>query len=184
MSAMRLRSSRLQDLARRALALASTLLAQERGAAAVGRPRLGNLGEHALAERVAGSGERVGDVRVQALQLVWRARASDPEVERCAPVHATSVSRELVPESPLLLGRTHERLGEPFVSVSRGAPALDAAGSLDPRDRGDEVPACDVVRRREGLAAIVVRDLLRHGGQAVGTARDNAPERTGRTPEL
>ena len=42
-------------------------------------------------------------------------------------------------------------------------PLRHAACGLEPRDRGDEVAARHVVRRREGLAVGVVRALLGDG---------------------
>ena len=60
----------------------------------------------------------------------------------------------------LLLGRARERRGERLVLRDRVAPPLDASGRLEPRERGDEVRAREVVRRRERLAVDVVRSLL------------------------
>ena len=56
-------------------------------------------------------------------------------------------------------------------------PALDAAGRLEPRDRGDEVAARHVVRRRERLAVGVVRALLGDRRPAERAADGDAAER-------
>ena len=153
-------------------------------AASSSRPQLGNLAENALAERVSGARERIGGVRVEALELRRRPRAADPVVERCPTVHPTRSPGELAPETSLLLARARERLREVVVLAGRTAPALDSARRLDPCDRGDEMAAGHVVRRRERLALRVVRELLRHCGKAVGAADGDATERARSAPEL
>ena len=153
-------------------------------AASSSRPQLGNLAENALAERISGPRERIGGVRVEALELSRRPRAADPVVERLPTVHPTPSPGELAPETSLLLARAREGLREVVVLAGRTAPALDSARRFDPCDRGDEMTAGHVVRRREGLTVGVVRELLCHRGKAVGAAHGDSTERARGAPEL
>ena len=116
------------------------------------RPASRHLGEHGLAEPVSGAGERESHVGVKALERAGVARAADPQVERGAAVRTGLAGRELVPQSLLLRGRPHEVVAQGRVGGDGVAPALDPARGLQPRDGRDEVPAGEVVRRREGLA--------------------------------
>ena len=81
------------------------------GAAPVGPARL-DLREDALAELVAGTREREGDVRMEALEAPTPARAADAVVERGAAVVAGRVTGELPPQPPLLVVAGGEARGE------------------------------------------------------------------------
>ncbi len=70
------------------------------------------------------------------------------------------------------------------IPLELGAPALDAAGGFEPRDRGHELRAGEVVGGRERVARVVVRRLLRDGGRAERAARRYAKERARRAAEL
>src|ERR671922_211573 len=63
-------------------------------------------------------------------------------------------------------------------------PALDAARRLDPRDRGDEVGTGQPIRRRKGLARLVVGPLLGDGRPTVGAADGDAAEGSRAAAEL
>ena len=108
----------------------------------------------------------------------------DPEVERRAVVVSFCTTGELAPDSPLIVGRALQRRGERRVVCSCPAPTLDAAGGFESRKRRDEVRAREVVRRRERLAAQVVRSLLGDRGQAERTANDDAEKRAWLSPKL
>ena len=118
--------------------------------------------EHGLTEAVARAGEREGHVRVEALEGRRVARSADPEVERCAAVGPRLAGRELPADTALLLGGALEIVPELRVRRDGFAPPLDAARGLEPRHRGDEVGAREVVRRRERLAVGAVCRLFRH----------------------
>src|SRR4051794_13494823 len=81
-----------------------------------------DLGQDALAELVAGPGERERCVRVQALEPPGPRLAPDP-------------AGKLGPEAPLLFVRGLQARAQLGVFLGEPAPALDAAGRLDPRDR-------------------------------------------------
>src|SRR5437764_2892583 len=121
---------------------------------------------------------------MQALQRPGAPGAADTEIERGAAVAACLARRELAADSALVFVRLRAACGELGVSLGRTRPALDAACRLEPRDRGDEVPARDVVRRRERLAPAVVRLLLRDRGPAERAADDDALERPRLAAEL
>src|SRR5262245_65727923 len=80
-------------------------------AAAVGPERF-ELCANPVAELVAGLREREGEVRVEALQPLWRSCPADAEVERAAAVGADAITRELPPDLPLALSRVLEAGGE------------------------------------------------------------------------
>ena len=130
------------------------------------------LGEDRLAEHVARPGQRVGRVRVQALE------------RPCARLGATDSERELGPEPPLLLVRFLEARRELRILGRACAPTLDAPGRLEPRDRGDERRARQVEGRRERLARIVVGRLLGYRRTPMRAADGHAPECTGRAAQL
>src|SRR5579864_2370314 len=127
------------------------------------RPKRVELGDDALAEHVAGVRECEGSVRVQALERARAARAADAELERCAAVAARFSRCELAADGALVVVRLRAARGELGIVVRGFTPALDAAGCFETGDGCDEVAAGDVVRRRERLAAGVVRLLLRYG---------------------
>ena len=106
------------------------------------------------------------------------ARAADAELERgaaVAPVSPAASARRSSRCSPSPARGSRAARRRP---PTRRAPALDAAGRLEPRDRGDEVRAGQPVRGRERLAAVVVRRLLGHGGRArTGSGRRRAGTR-------
>ena len=107
---------------------------------------------------VTRSRQRIRDVGVQALQLSRVARAADP------PCRATPRRRGPCVPGAARAGsaaarRSHarDRLRESGSAATCLAPALDAAGGLEPRDGGHEMAAGEVVRRRERLAVLAVR---------------------------
>ena len=99
--------------------------------AAIQRPQRVDLVEDAVAEHVAGAGESEGRVGMETLEALRRVRATDPEVERCAPVLAVRVASELTSNPPLLLRRPHERGAEVGALRNAPAPALYAACRLE-----------------------------------------------------
>src|SRR5579875_2916303 len=120
-------------------------LGQRRRSAAALRPERVELRDDPLAEEVARPRESERRVRVQALEAAAAARAADAEVERGAAVLRRGVRarRELVAQTALLgVGRrqTRRQLG---IGADGVAPALDAAGGLEARDRRDEMAARD-----------------------------------------
>jgi len=107
-------------------------------------------------------------VGVQAFETAGaRACAADAEVQ-------------LGPQAPLLVGGALEACLELRILGGRVRPALDAARSLETGDLRDEVRTREPVRRRERVAAVVVRRLFADGGSAEGAADDDAPEGAGR----
>src|SRR5262249_44698061 len=64
------------------------------------------------------------------------------------------------------------------------APALDAARGLETRDGGHEVPAGQVVGRRERFAGAIVRILLRDRRPAERAPADDSEERAGGPAQL
>jgi hypothetical protein len=135
-----------------------------------------DLGQDPLAEQVARVRERVGDVGVQALEPARVGTAADAEVERRTAVSADLAARELTTEPPLLLGRAVEVVGELGVVVDGVAPTLHPARRLQPGHCSDELRARQVVRRREGIAGVVVRPLLGDDRRPVGAADRDAAE--------
>jgi hypothetical protein len=95
-----------------------------------------------------------------------------------------AVAGELTAHSSLLLVSAAAARCQRWVPGDRLAPALDAAGSLEPRDSGDEVPTCQVVRRRERTPSIVERRLLGYRRPAKWAASCDAQERSRRSPKL
>src|SRR5262249_59265095 len=124
-----------------------------RGTAHGGPERL-ELRDDVFAEDVAGPGERECDVRVQAFE------ASGPGTG------ATYADVELGPEPPLLLVGAREACPKLRVVGRNARPPLDTAASLEPGDLRNKVRTGEPVRRRERLAAIVVRRLLGDGRPA------------------
>src|SRR6185503_16178977 len=104
--------------------------------------------------------------------------------QRGAAVAPRRVAGELPPHPPLLLVSRREARSEGGLRARRLAPALHAAGGLEPRHRRHEMPACEVVRRRERLAVGPVRALLGDGRSAVRAAHRDAAERARLAPEL
>src|SRR5437016_1301473 len=137
--------------------LAALLLA----AASVQRPQGLELRDDARAELVAGAREREPGMGVQAFERARASGAADAEVERGAVVAAHVPRCERAPDAAGLLVGAGETVGQDRVGRGGRRPPLDAAGRLEPRDRGDKPAARDVVRRRERLALRVVRALLR-----------------------
>ena len=84
----------------------------------------------------------------------------------------------------LLLVAGREARGELRLGARGLAPALDAAGGLEPRYGGDEMRAREVVRRRERLAVGSVRALLGHRRRAERAPDGDAAERARLAPEL
>ena len=145
--------------------------------AAPGRPAdVVHFGEDPLGQLVTGPREPERDVRVQALELGGVGRAADPEVERCAAVATRRPARKISPHAPLLLRCGRESGRERRIGCDGLAPALDRPRGLEARDRGDEVPARQVVRRRERLAGRRVGQLLGDRGASERTARRDAME--------
>ena len=144
----------------------------------------GQLRDDPLLELVSGIGQREGDMRVQALQPAWVARASDPKLERRAAVTVGAAGGELAADCTLLLRPILEAAGQVGVLLNPCAPALHAACRLEPRHRCDQVAAGQVVGGRERLALVVVRLLLGDGRPAEGAADGYAPEGTRRPAQL
>src|SRR5207244_11565192 len=122
-----------------------------RGADGLGPERLG-LGQDLVPEAIAGPRERERGMRVQALELLGARGARDAEPERVAAVRPGQARREPDSERALFLGRLPETLGQLRIGAGPGAETLDASGSLEARDCSDQVPARQVVGRRERLA--------------------------------
>jgi hypothetical protein len=132
---------------------------------------LRQLGQDAFAELVPRSRERERSVRVQALQAAAARRAADARVELGA--------------KPPLFGLRRGKATREIVVLLRGTrPALDPAGGLEPGDRCDEVPACDVELRREGTAVLVERGLLGDCRPSERATDGNAHERARPSAEL
>src|SRR4051812_50112413 len=91
------------------------MLAVDVHAAAI-RPQRVELGDDALAERVAGPGECEGCVRVQAFDRSGAPGAADAELERRAGVAAGLAGRELAAE------RTLVGIGSGAAPRQHGAP--------------------------------------------------------------
>ena len=83
---------------------------------------------------------------------------------------------ELRAQLPLLCMRALEARSQPGILGGSAGPTLHAAGSFEPRHRCDELGAREPEGRREGLAVVVERVLLRDRGMPERTADDNAPE--------
>lgn len=138
-----------------------------------------------LAELIAWSSECVGDVSMEAFEPRRRASAPDPEIERLTAVErSTHRACELASNAALIVGRTRQRPREIGVFSDEPAPALDTASSLQPGERGDEVRAGEVVRRRKRLAVHVVRRLLGNRRKTVRAALDDTSKRARLSPEL
>ena len=95
------------------------------------RPGLGDLGEDALAEHVSGSREREGDVRVQALQLLGRLRAADPESSDAPPSDPRS--------APASSRRTRR-----CSSVARASDSASSSSSATARLQRSTPPAASI----------------------------------------
>ena len=114
---------------------------------------------------------------MQALEGAGAPCAADPELERGTAVAAGLARGEVAADGALLVVGACAALGELLVSLRGRAPALDPAGSFEPRDRGDEMTAGHVIRGGEWLAVGVVRALLGHSRAPERAAHDDAPER-------
>src|SRR3954451_11911174 len=99
-------------------------------------PQLRQLPEDPLAEVVAGVGERESGVRVQALERPCAARSADAARERRAAVGPGLARGERQADAGALRIGVLAARPQRVVTSDRVAPALDAAGSLEPRDRG------------------------------------------------
>src|SRR5580765_1047531 len=89
------------------------------GAAPIDRPERRALGEDSVAEPVAWTRQREGNVSVQALEAAGAGRAADPDVELGTKVALRSMC--LV-----------ETCCELRVFLGRSSPPFDAAGRLEP----------------------------------------------------
>jgi hypothetical protein len=83
---------------------------------------------------------------------------------------------ELGAKLPLLCMGALEARSQPGILGGNAGPALHATGRFEPRHRCDELGAREPEGRREGLAVVVERVLLRDRGMPERTADDNAPE--------
>src|SRR5262245_31937590 len=121
---------------------------------------------------------------MQALQALRAARAADAEQQRSPAVGPEPPRRE--PPSPLALfgGCPRQAVGELAIRGSALGPPLDASRGLEARDRGHEVWAREVVRRRKRAAFDVVRPLFRDGRPAEGAANGDSSERSRWPAEL
>ena len=127
-------------------------------------PRCIELREHSLAQLVARPRQSKSDVGVQTLETARTGSGSaDTELE-------------LGPNGALLRMGALEARGQLGVFRSRPRPALDAAGGLDTRHRGDEVRTRQPVRGRKGLAGIVVRALLGNCWTSERATNDDTPK--------
>src|SRR5204863_4766771 len=108
---------------------------------------------------------------VQALQAAGPHRPPDARVE-------------LGPQPALLLLGGVQARRQSRVRRGGSRPPLDAAGRLEPGDRGDEERARDVELRRERPPRGVERLLLGHGRAAERAANRDPPERARLPPEL
>src|SRR5262249_12486484 len=139
-------------------------------------PERFDLGDDAAAELVAWAGEREGRVGMQAFEGAGAARPADAEVEARALVAAGLPVRERAAARAPLVVRPPPARPE-LVVLDRGTrPAVDAAVRLEPRDLLDEMPAGDVVGRRERLSVPVVGVLLRDRRSPERAADDDAAE--------
>ena len=143
---------------------------QGRAALLRGPERL-DFGEDPLAELVAGTSQREGGVRVQALQPAGTGLAADP-------------AWQLGTQPALLLVAALRAGAQLRILPREPAPAIDTAGRLEPGNCRNELWAGQVVGGRERLARIVERLLLGDGGAAPGTADDYPPERSRRAAKL
>jgi hypothetical protein len=81
---------------------------------------------------------------------------------------------ELGPEPPLLGMSALQARSQTGILGSRARPALDAAARLEPGHRRNELGTREPERRRERLAVVVERALLRDCRMSERTA-DNDP---------
>jgi len=103
-------------------------------------------------------------VGVQALEaLRARTRTADTQVELGAQL-------------PLLCMRSLEACRQSRILGGSARPPLHASGRFEPRDRCDELGAREPEGRRERLAFVVERVLLRDRRMPERTADDNALE--------
>jgi hypothetical protein len=110
-------------------------------------------------------------MRVQAFEAAAARRAADPD-------------GKLGPQPPLLSVRLSQAgLQIRFAPRALGPP-LNAARGLYPRDRGNEVRACQPKGGRERLAVLVVWRLLGDRWATERAADGYAAERPWRTPQL
>ena len=87
--------------------------------------------------------------------------------------------------NPLLHGGCRVEVGAQGGALCDGrAPALDAAGRLEPGDGGYEMRAGEVVGRGEGGAFGVVGLLLGHGGEAIRAASRDPAKCSGAPADL
>jgi hypothetical protein len=140
-------------------------------AAGVARPHRRKLRENPITELVAAAREGERRVRVQALEAARTGRAADPQ-------------GKLGSQRTLLTFRVGEAAAQIAVASRSLGPALDAAGRLQPGDRGDEEGTGQPERRREGRAAIVERRLLGDRGTPERAPRDDPAKRARRPSKL
>jgi hypothetical protein len=89
------------------------------------------------------------------------------------PAHAEV---ELGPELPLLGMGELQAGGEPGIVSGGTGPALDATRGFEPGHGRHELRAGEPERRRERLAVVVERALLRDRGMPEGAPDDDSPE--------
>jgi hypothetical protein len=83
---------------------------------------------------------------------------------------------QLRSELPLLGMRSLEARRQPGILGGSAGPALHAAGRFEPRHRCHELWAREPEGRRERVAVLVERVLLRDRGMPERAADDNAPK--------
>src|SRR5919201_411525 len=122
------------------------------------------LSEDALAELVAWTREREGDVRMQTFETAGvRACAADAEVElRTSP--------------SLLRGRAFEARRKLGILLYGATPPLDTAGRFESRHLRYGMRAREPVRRRKRSPGVVERRLLRYRRPSERTTDDDTPE--------
>jgi hypothetical protein len=91
-------------------------------------------------------------------------------------VGAAHAEVELGPELPLLRMGALKARSEAGVVCGGAGPALHAAGCLEPGHRRHELRTGEPERRRERLAVVVERALLRDRGMPEGAPDDDSPE--------
>jgi len=128
------------------------------------RPRGIYLGEDPLTQLIARTGERERHVGVQALQ------APGPGVR------TANAEVELWSQLSLLGVRALQTRRQPGILGCGSGPAFDSAGRLESGYGGDELGTREPERRRERLAPVVERVLLRDRWMSERTPDDHASE--------
>ena len=140
-------------------------------AASILGPHGRKLRKNPVAELIAAARKGERRVRVQTLEAAGTRRAADS-------------NREFGSQRPLLPLGIRQAASEPAVAARSLRPALHAAGRLQSGDRGDEEGTRQPERRRERLAAVVERRLLRDRGTTERAARDDPPKGARRASQL